>query len=86
MPRYTFAPGQSTGVVRQELQQVFEKVPHCFVLCEVVSQDASGFVAVTVSEPFCNQVLDQNCNCRIDADESALMTPVNRIEMRVYLV
>ena len=74
-----------SGVVGQELQQVFEEAPDRLVLHQVMGQDAGRFVDITITGAPGLQVLNQNCDGGIDTDKTALVTPVYRVEMRVYL-
>ncbi len=73
------------GVVGEELQQVFEEAPHRVVLHQVMCQDAGRFVDITITGAPGLQVLNQNRDGGINTDKTALVTPVYRIEMRVYL-
>ena len=73
------------GVVGEELQQVFEEAPDRLVLYQVMRQDAGRFVDITITGAPRLQVLNQNCDGGIDTDKTSLVTPVYRVEMRVYL-
>ena len=69
----------------EKFQQVNEEAPDGVVLNQVMRKNPSGFVGISIAEAFRAQVLDQNCDGWINADESAPVAPVDRVKMRVYL-
>jgi len=74
-----------SGVVGEELQQVFEEAPDRLVLHQVMGQDAGRLVDIPITGAPGLQMLNQNCDGGIDTDKTAQVTPVYRVEMRVYL-
>lgn len=70
---------------REKSQQFTEEAPDGGVLNQVVRKNPGGLVGVSIAEAFRAQVLDQNCDGWINADESAPVAPVDRVKMRVYL-
>ena len=69
----------------QKGEKIFAKFPAGFVVHEMVAQDSGGFVEIPIPGPSGNEVLYQNCNRRVDSDETSVAPPVNRIEMRINL-
>ena len=50
-----------------------------------MAEYAGWFVEIAIAEASCDEVLDENRYSRIDADETAVVTPVYRIQVAVHL-
>ncbi len=66
-------------MVGKECEQILEESPDNLVMRQVMSEEAGGFVGVSITGAFCDQVLDQDSNRGVDTDKSAPVAPVYRV-------
>ncbi len=69
----------------QEREQVFEETPDGVILHQMMGEYAGRFVEIAIAKAPRDEVLDQNGYCWIDADETAIVTPVHRVQVRIHL-